>query len=122
MEFGIVVLGIIIILDLVAVYYVFKIGIQHDAHTEIRSADSSHAVMVLKQRAEEYNQKLAARDAALKSSTTLGGGSSTDADSTAEGSVSNQLGDEEERQKRREAALKRKAERQATRTTQSQGE
>lgn len=122
MEFGIVVLGIIIILDLVAVYYVFRIGVQHDAHTEIRSADSSHSVMVLKQRAEEYNQKIAARDAALKSSTALGSGSSADAESTAEGSVSNQLGDEEERQKRREAALKRKAERQATRTTQSQGE
>ena len=123
MEFGIVVLGVIIVLDLVAVFYVFRIGVQHDAHTEIRSSESSQAVMTLRRRAEEYNQKLAKREAAQNQLTSSASGSGTQDADAQESEVSNQLGDEDERQKRREAALKRKAERQASRvTTQTEGE
>ena len=123
MEFGIFILGIIIVLDLIAVYFVFRIGVQHDAHTEIRSADSSQAVMMLRREAEDYNEKLAKRDAAQKHLTSGDDNGSTDDAPGLESEVSNQLGDEDERQKRREAALKRKAERQASRvTTQTEGE
>lgn len=44
MSFGIFVMLIIIILELIAVFYMFWIGLQHDAHNDIAKVESSAAL------------------------------------------------------------------------------
>lgn len=132
MELGIIVLGIIIIADLIAMYFVFRVGTQHDAHHSIRTADSSASVKELYRREEERQAKVAMRDAALaekqkaeaaKAEAEAKTDDATEQQADTDGNqVSDALGDEEARRKRREAALKRKAERQAARTKASETE
>lgn len=60
MSFGIVVMAIIIILTLLILIKVFQVGLQHDAHTDIRSAEASRAVQILRQQeAAAERRKLA---------------------------------------------------------------
>jgi len=126
MSLGIAVLLVIIIIDLIAVYYVFRIGVKHDPHHAQRDADSAESVKLLRQREADRQAKIATRDAALAAQTTASnvtedgeGAKSTESGADAENKVSNALGDEEARRKRREEALKRKAARQAARAESS---
>jgi len=126
MDLGIAVLLVIIIIDLIAVYYVFRIGVQHDPHHAQRDADSAESVKLLRQREEDRQAKVAARDAALAAQVTASsesadgeGAKSAESGADTENKVSSALGDEEARRKRREEALKRKAARQAARAESS---
>ena len=47
MDLGIVVMGIIILINLIVVGSVMYFGSKHDTHNEIRSPESSRAVQVL---------------------------------------------------------------------------
>lgn len=116
MELGILVMIVIILVALAVVFAVMYFGSQHDPHTAIRSVESSRSVQTLitqeeervkameaRQKAEEEAQKAAEKAQEMQSD---------------ESPVTSQLGDEDERAKRREAALARKAARQAQRTTE----
>ncbi|MFW5692226.1 MAG: hypothetical protein ACOCX3_02620 [Chloroflexota bacterium] len=102
---------IIILLTLVVVGAVLYYGIQHDPHTSIRSVESSRSVQTLQAQATAAARKLEAQVQQKRSQ-----GETSDADEDEDekkaGAVAAQLGDEEAKRKRREAALARKAARQ----------
>jgi hypothetical protein len=57
MEMGLWVMGLIIAIDLVLVVGVLHWGTKHDAHTSIRSVESSRAVQTLLAQRESASQK-----------------------------------------------------------------
>ncbi len=48
MPFGILVVSVIIIIDIIAVYYIFRIGLGHDKHNDVRSVESAAALSRMK--------------------------------------------------------------------------
>ncbi len=108
MELGIVILGIIVIVDLIIVIAVLNWGSKHDSHSEIRSAESSRAVQLLLERHEKAQKKLAALQAEEAPQAT----EDTPEKISKKAGKASPLGDEEEKARRREAALARKDARQ----------
>lgn len=116
MGLGIFVMVIIILINLAVVAAVMYYGAQHDPHTDIRSPESSRSVQTLVMQAEKRAQRLEElanqqRTAQLDTGAAAQQGA---------GAVSNQLGDEEARAKRRAEALARKAARQAQQASSSE--
>lgn len=50
MSFGIFVMLVIIIVELIAVVYMFRVGLRHDAHNEVAAVESSSAMQRLSDR------------------------------------------------------------------------
>lgn len=101
---GIIVAAAIIIVDLVAVVLVLRLGMGHDAHHDITTASSSQAVQTLQ----------AQLDAAMRKSSPLAE-AAVEAAGEAAVSAGSPLIDEEDKARKREEALRRKAARQSQR-------
>ncbi|GAB4515570.1 MAG: hypothetical protein OHK0046_19310 [Anaerolineae bacterium] len=116
MELGLLILALIIVLDLAAMYFVMNMGSKHDSHTEIRSPESSRAVQLLMKQDELARQR---REKAAQPAGEMPGGT-VDAPAMSKSAgtaASSPLGSDEDKAKRREAALARKAARQGSTTT-----
>jgi hypothetical protein len=109
MGLGILIMWIIIIITLAVVGAVLYYGVQHDPHTSIRSVESSQAVEQLNTQAAAAQRKLQAMQPAKEEAPANDAPEEKKADAKESAS---QLGDDEARRKRREAALARKAARQ----------